>query len=81
MLNLSANSRQSHTDPWSLERLLYERAIAMGMALEASSISSHNSHLNSYLTFCRIHNRPLNLQWILYHSTRFSPLLSYNPIL
>ena len=31
----------------------------MGMALERSSTAAYNSHLNSYLTFCRIHNRPI----------------------
>ena len=31
----------------------------MGMALEHSFITTYNSHFNSYLTFCCIHNRPV----------------------
>ncbi|KAF8548958.1 hypothetical protein OG21DRAFT_1422109, partial [Imleria badia] len=45
--------------PWFLSRLLHECAIALGMALERSSAAAYNSHLNSYLTFCQIHNRPV----------------------
>ncbi|KAF8547061.1 hypothetical protein OG21DRAFT_1450626 [Imleria badia] len=52
-------SRQPRRELWSLSRLLYERAIALGMALERSSAAAYNSHLNLYLTFCRIHNRPV----------------------
>ena len=52
-------SRQPQREPWPLSRLLHERAVAMGMALERSSITAYNSHLNSYLTFCRIHDRPI----------------------
>jgi hypothetical protein len=59
MLDLSPTSRQPHRDPWSLERLLHERAIAMGMALEPGSRSSYSSALNSYITFCRSHNLPI----------------------
>ncbi|KAF8552562.1 hypothetical protein OG21DRAFT_1533697 [Imleria badia] len=35
------------------------RAIALGMALECSSAAAYNSHLNLYLTFCCVHNRPV----------------------
>lgn len=52
-------SRQPPRQPWPLSHLLHERAVAMGMALERSSITAYNSHLNSYLMFCRIHNRPV----------------------
>ena len=51
--------RQPACQPWPLSRLLHEHAIAMGMALERSSQTAYNSHLNSYIAFCRIHQRPL----------------------
>jgi hypothetical protein len=53
-------SRQPQRKPWPLSRLLHERAVTMGMVLEWSSITAYNSHLNSYLTFCCIHDRPIN---------------------
>lgn len=31
----------------------------MGMTLHRSSIAAYNSRLNPYLTFCRIHSRPV----------------------
>ena len=59
MIKPSQMSRQPPHELWPLPRLLHERAIAMGMALERSSSTAYNSHLNSYLTFCHIHQRPI----------------------
>ena len=52
-------SRQPLRQPWLLSRLLHECAVTMGMALECLSITAYNSHLNSYLMFCHIHNCPI----------------------
>ena len=52
-------SRQPQQEPWPLSHLLHERAVAMGMALKHSSVTAYNSHLNSYLTFCHIHDCPI----------------------
>ncbi|KAF8547076.1 hypothetical protein OG21DRAFT_1425537 [Imleria badia] len=52
-------SRQPPCQPWLLSHLLHERVVAMGMALERSSVNAYNSHLNSYLTFCCIHDHPI----------------------
>jgi hypothetical protein len=52
-------SRQPHRQPWTLERLVHERAIALGSAIEPSSAASYSSALNSYLAFCSMHNRPV----------------------
>ncbi len=38
--------------PWSLERLLHERALALENALDKSTHSSYSSALRSYLSFC-----------------------------
>ncbi|KAF5358697.1 hypothetical protein D9757_014374 [Collybiopsis confluens] len=43
-------------DVWSRERLLYERAVAMGSATDPGTRSSYSSALQSYVTFCRNHN-------------------------
>jgi hypothetical protein len=53
------SSRQPPRDAWTLERLTFERSVALGFALETSTASSYDSHLNSYLNFCRLHNRPI----------------------
>ena len=44
--------------PWPCEHLVHERAIALGSALEKSTLSNYSSALTSYLTFVRIHNLP-----------------------
>ena len=45
-------SRQPVRQPWTHERLVRERAIALGHAIDRSTKSSYNSGTNSYLTFC-----------------------------
>ncbi|TFY81467.1 hypothetical protein EWM64_g2542 [Hericium alpestre] len=39
-----------------MERLLQERAIMLGSAIDPSSHVTYTSHLQSYLNFCKIHN-------------------------
>lgn len=58
-MNHNTSSRQPHRVAWSRERLEHERAIALGFALEPASIASYSSALQSYLTFCRLHNFPV----------------------
>ena len=43
-----------------MERLVYERSLALGYAIELSTSSAYNSHLNSYLNFCRLHERSVD---------------------
>lgn len=52
-------SRQRQREAWTLERLTFERSVALGFALESTTTSSYDSHLNSYLNFCRLHDRPI----------------------
>lgn len=59
-LSVAASSRQPARDAWPIERLLQERAIALGMAFENSTAGSYQSHLNSYLSFCSLHCLPIN---------------------
>jgi hypothetical protein len=42
-----------------MERLVNERSISLGYSLDASSFGTYTSALNSYLTFCNIHNLPV----------------------
>ncbi|KAF9025049.1 hypothetical protein BDZ89DRAFT_901573, partial [Hymenopellis radicata] len=52
-------SRQPRRKPWSRERLIHERAIALGLAIDTSTSGTYDSHLNSYLTFCALHEIPV----------------------
>lgn len=59
MITITATSRQPARLPWTLDRLVHERAICLGLALDPNSNLTYTSALNSYLTFCKIHNRPI----------------------
>ena len=52
-------SRQPPRAAWPRDRLLRERAIALGLAIDTSTLNSYSSALNSYLTFVRLHNLPV----------------------
>jgi hypothetical protein len=56
MIHSSRKSRQPHREAWTRDRLLYERSIAIGSSLDASSYDSYSSALNSYIAFCQLHN-------------------------
>lgn len=56
MIPLSPMARQPARQAWSLERLILERSICLGMTLDPSTFHSYSSHLNSYLTFCSLHH-------------------------
>jgi hypothetical protein len=53
-------SRQRARTAWSRDRLLRERAIALGEAIDTSTLKNYSSALNSYLTFVRIHDFPVD---------------------
>jgi hypothetical protein len=55
MIPISPSSRQPTRTAWTRERLLLERTIALGSALDTSSYATYTSALNSYLTFCKLH--------------------------
>lgn len=60
MLSISFSSRQPPRKPWTLDRLVQERAIALGFAIDKSTRLSYTSHLQSYLTFCKIYGFPID---------------------
>jgi len=59
MISISRGSRQPQREPWSLDRLTHEWSIALGLSIDNSSHLTYTSALNSYLTFCKIHNFPI----------------------
>src|SRR5882724_11835851 len=60
MLLTPAKSRQPNRSAWSHERLYCEHAITLGYALDSSTIQTYNSHLQSYLSFYKLHLFPLD---------------------
>ena len=60
MLNTPVRSRQPTRQPWTLDRLLLERSIALGMSLASGTFSAYSSALNSYLSFCNLHHFPID---------------------
>jgi hypothetical protein len=59
MISLSKGSRQPSREAWTLDRLIHERSIALGSALDKSTYSNYTSALNSYIAFCKLHNCPI----------------------
>ena len=58
-MQVSPTAQQPHWEPWTIERLNYERSILLGMAIDHSTSTTYSSALNSYLTFCKSHGLPV----------------------
>ena len=56
MTSIPNTSRQPIWQPWMADRLVYERSILLGMAIDDSTTAAYTSATNSYLTFCKLHN-------------------------
>lgn len=59
MIHSHVKSRQPARVAWPRDRLLRERAIALGLAIDTSTLNNYSSALNSYLTFVRLHDLPV----------------------
>ena len=59
MTKVSPRPRRPPREPWSSERLILERAIALGNAVAESTRASYSSAVNSYIEFCKMHNMPV----------------------
>ena len=59
MISSGLPSRQRVREAWTMERLLTERSITLGLSLDASTNRAYSSHLNSYLNFCHLHQFPV----------------------
>ncbi len=71
--------RQPSRLPWLMDRLLRERAIALGNTIEPTMLRTYNSALTSYLTFICAHNLPTSPTkdtlsfYVVYMSHHISP--------
>jgi len=70
-MEISPTARQPLREPWTLERLNYERSILLGMSIDRSTSATYSSALNSYLTFCKSHGIPVDPtpQTLSYYTT------------
>ena len=59
MIHSAVKSKQRRRIAWTRERLLHERSLALGQSIDTSTWKNYGSALNSYLTFVRIHDFPV----------------------
>jgi hypothetical protein len=59
MIESGVTSRQRPRAAWTGERLLRERSLALGQAIDTSTWKNYGSALNSYLSFVRMHDFPV----------------------
>ena len=59
MITSAVKSKQCHCIAWTRERLLHECALALGQAINISTWKNYGSALNSYLSFVKMHNFPV----------------------
>ena len=60
MISSIVRSRQPIREAWTHERLVRERAITLGQAIDNSTWKNYGSALNSYLNFIKMHDYPLD---------------------
>jgi len=72
-------ARQPVRQPWSREQLVCARALALSNSIDISTCKCYSSACNSYLTFVRLHNFPVEPTpetlsfFIVYMSHHISP--------
>src|SRR5882762_3351315 len=59
MISSGVKSKQRPRLAWTRERLLRERSLALGQAIDISTWKNYGSALNSYLSFVRLHDLPV----------------------
>ena len=52
-------ARQPERGIWSRERLVHERAVALGNTVDRSTLANYGSALNSYINFVTRHGFPV----------------------
>ena len=59
-MQIFSSARQPTQPAWTLEHLIYEHSILLGMVINTSTHISYTSALNSYLTFCKLYDFDIN---------------------
>ena len=79
MIPHSRPARQPVHKVWSMERLIHERAVALGNDIDKTTLGNYGSALNSYISFTTSHNLPAEptsdtlLLYIVYMSHYINP--------
>lgn len=79
MIHITPSSRQPIRQAWTMDRLIHERSILLGMAIDNTTASTYTSATNSYLAFCKLHNLPIDptpetlSYYITFQSTHINP--------
>jgi hypothetical protein len=79
MTSITKMTRQPNRLPWTVDRLIYECSILLGMAIDDSTAGTYTSATNSYLTFCKLHSMPIDptsetlSYYITFQSTHINP--------
>ena len=60
MIHITSSSRQPARAAWTVERLIHERSILLGMAIDSTTAITYSSATNSYLAFCKLHHLPVD---------------------
>lgn len=60
MIRDNRRTWQPVREAWSRERLIHERAVALGNVIDRSTLSNYSSALNSYLNFVKLHDLPVD---------------------
>jgi len=56
MIRITPSSKQPIRHAWTMDRLIHERSILLGMAIDNTTATTYTSATNSYLAFCKLHN-------------------------
>ena len=55
-MQISSSSKQPARPAWMLQQLVYEHSILLSMAINTATHLFYTSALNTYLTFCKLHD-------------------------
>ena len=81
MIRSATRSRQPACQAWSRDKLLRESTIALGQAIDLSTLKSYGSALNSYLAFVRMHDLLVDPTPDTLSFTRFTCVTTFHRIL
>ena len=60
MIHMTPTSRQPVQLAWTMECLINECSILLGMAIDTTTTLTYSSPANSYLAFCKLHHLPVD---------------------
>jgi hypothetical protein len=56
MIRVTPSSKQPARHAWTMDHLIHEQSILLGMAIDNTTATTYTSATNSYLAFCKLHN-------------------------